>query len=96
MGLVDIIFGTTLTFIAAILSWKGTSNRPLLACIYPIIVNAIGVSAYLSFFYDVSYWIAVLTVGAGEFVASVIIGYPCLLAVKKLVNDSYIRTIKKN
>jgi uncharacterized membrane protein len=85
VGLTDLIFGTLLTLIAAILSWKGTFGKPILACLYPVIINSIGVGMYLSSFYGVPYWTTVLTVGVGEFIAAVIIGYPALLAVKKLV-----------
>ena len=83
VGVLDLIFGSGLTLIAAFLSWKLSLGKPLLACAYPVIVNAVGVSAYLSVFYGVSYALTVLTVGLGEFIAVVLIGYPTLLAIRK-------------
>ncbi len=83
VGLPDIIFGSALTLIAAILSWKLAFGKPLLACVYPVIVNAVGVSAYLSAFYGVSYALTVLTVGLGEFIVVILIGYPIIMAIRK-------------
>ena len=87
VGLPDMVFGPLLTLIAAFLSWKLTFGKRILACLYPVIINAIGVSAYLSSFYGVPYLVTVLTVGAGEFVAAVIIGYPTLLALRKFMGN---------
>ncbi len=83
VGLPDIIFGSALTLIAAILSWKLAFGKPLLACVYPVIVNAVGVSAYLSAFYGVSYALTALTVGLGEFIVVILIGYPIIMAIRK-------------
>jgi uncharacterized membrane protein len=83
VGIPDLILGSALTLIAAILSWKLTFGKPLLACVYPVIVNAVGVSAYISAFYGVPYIMTVLTIGLGEFIVVVLIGYPTILAIRK-------------
>lgn len=84
VGIIDIIFGPVLTFLAAILSWKASFGRRALACIYPIIVNAFGVSFYVSHFYGVSYLLTVISIGAGQSIACLLVGYPLLLALEKI------------
>ena len=85
IGLPDLVFGPILTFSAAILSWKANFGKKSIACIYPVLVNAFGVSAYVSSFYGVPYTLSVVTIAAGEFIAAVLIGYPLLAAVEKRV-----------
>lgn len=83
VGLPDIIFGPLLTLIAAVLSWKFNFGRRSVACVYPIVVNAFGVSAYIAGFYGVPYAMSVLSIGVGEFIAVVLLGYPLLKAVER-------------
>ena len=85
VGLPDLIFGPILTFFAAILSWKANFGKKSIACFYPVLVNAFGVSAYVSSFYGVPYALTVVTIAAGEFIAAVLIGYPLLAALEKKV-----------
>jgi len=84
IGIIDIIFGPILTFIAAILSWKASFGRRALACVYPIIINAFGVSFYVSHLYGVSYLLTVISIGAGQSIACLLVGYPLLLALEKI------------
>jgi len=86
VGLPDLIFGPALTLAAAIFSWKLSFGRKLLACIYPVAVNAFGVSVYVSGFYGVPYAVSVMAIGIGEFVAAVLIGYPLLGAITRIVS----------
>ena len=83
VGLPDMVFGPLLTFFAATLSWKFNFNKRIVACIYPILVNAFGVSAYISSFYGVPYAMSVATVAFGEFIAAVLVGYPLLIAIER-------------
>ena len=85
LGLPDIIFGPLLTLVAALLSWKATAGRKSLACLYPVIVNAIGVSIYVSSFYGTPYLLNVATIAFGEFVSAVLVGYPLLRMTEKLM-----------
>lgn len=87
VGLPDIIFGPLLTLLAAVLSSKASRGRKALACAYPVVVNAFGVSAYLSLFYAIPYVFCVLMIGAGEIVAVFLIGYPILLALERVGID---------
>lgn len=84
IGLPDIIFGPILTFFAAMLSWKASFGRKIFACVYPIILNAFGVSVYVSYFYGVSYFLSIFTIGIGESIAVILIGYPLLIALDKI------------
>ena len=85
VGLPDMVFGPLLTFFAAILSWKFNLDQKFVACIYPVLVNAFGVSAYVSSFYGVPYLMSVATIAVGEFIAAVLVGYPLLTAIEKKV-----------
>jgi len=84
VGLPDMVFGPILTLLAACLSWRLNFDRRLLACVYPVVVNAFGVSAYVAGFYGVPYEAAVLSIGAGELVAAILVGYPLLRALEKV------------
>ena len=83
IGLPDIVFGPLLSLLAAILSWKFSYNKKWLACVYPIIVNSFGVSAYVSVFYGVPYFITVLSIGISEALSAGLIGYPLLVALDR-------------
>ena len=84
VGLPDLIFGPLLTFFAALLSWKLSFNRRVMACVYPVLVNSLGVSAYVSLYYNVPYWVSAGTIAIGESVAAILVGYPLLLAIEKV------------
>jgi uncharacterized membrane protein len=83
VGLPDMIFGPALTLLAALLSWKFSFSRKAVACVYPIGVNAFGVSVYVSLFYNVPYLISVATIALGESIAAMLIGYPLLVSFEK-------------
>ena len=84
IGLPDLIFGPLLTLAAAIMTYRFNFGKRLVACIYPIVINAFGVAAYVSVFYKVPYEITVLTIGVGETLAVIIGGYPLLRAIEYL------------
>jgi len=74
-----------------------------MACIYPVLINSLGVSAYVSSFYNVPYFVSVATIAVGEFVAAVLVGYPLLISIEKTIralriyqNNSTKRTSKEN
>jgi uncharacterized membrane protein len=84
IGLPDLILGPFLTLVAAILSYKLSFNKKVVACIYPVVINAFGVSAYVAVFYGISYEISVLSIGLGEAIAAILIGYPLLCAIERI------------
>ncbi|MCS7172103.1 MAG: QueT transporter family protein [Armatimonadetes bacterium] len=79
-GLVDVLLGTLLTLLAALLTAR--MPRPWLAPLPPVVVNALGVPLYLQFLVGVPYWPTVGTVFLGQLVACYGIGYPLLLALQ--------------
>lgn len=85
VGLPDMIFGPLLTLFAAILSWKASFGKRFLACVYPVIVNSLGVSAYVSSFYGVPYIVSIMTIAIGEFIAAVLVGYPLLIIFERTI-----------
>ncbi len=48
-------------------------------------MNALGVSAYVSSFYDITYTVSVLTISVGEFIAAVGVGYPLMIAIERML-----------
>jgi uncharacterized membrane protein len=83
-GIPDLVLGPMFTLIAAILSWKLNFGKRLVACVYPVIVNAFGVSAYLAGFYHISYVLSVLSIALGESIAAILLGYTLLRAMEKM------------
>jgi uncharacterized membrane protein len=83
VGLPDTVLGPALTLFAALLSWKFNFKRKAVACVYPILVNAFGVSVYVSLFYNVPYPMSVATIALGESIATMLIGYPLLVALER-------------
>ena len=84
IGLPDLVFGPLLTLAAAILSYKLNFGRKIVACIYPVVINGFGVSAYVSGFYGVPYGVTVLTIGFGEAISALLVGYPLLSAIERI------------
>jgi len=90
-GIVDIIFGSLTTLIAAILSYK-LRHHKLLVPFPPVILNAIIVGSYLYYIFlgisemniqsigifGVMGWVAL-----GEILACYVLGYPLLLILEK-------------
>ncbi|HHM24183.1 MAG TPA: QueT transporter family protein [Bacteroidetes bacterium] len=81
----DIFGGSTLTLIAAVLTYLlRRTGKPYLAPLPPVLVNAFGVSAYLQFLVEgfqpgpETYFFFVVTIGIGELIACYGIGYPLL------------------
>jgi uncharacterized membrane protein len=78
-GMQDVIFGSSLTLIAAWLTYlTRKTGRPILAPLPPIIINSFGVAAYLHLFFGEPYALFVLTIAIGEVVACYGLGYPLL------------------
>ncbi len=66
---------------AGVFSWSLVSEigpGVLLAPLPPVVLNALGVSAYLAPIIGVNYWFCVQMVGVGELIACYVIGLPLL------------------
>jgi len=88
VGLNDLVFGPIFTLIAAVFSWQLSFGKRWVACIYPVVVNALGVSIYVAGFYLVPYAVSVLSIGLGELVAAVLVGYPLVRAMEKIPKEA--------
>jgi len=81
LGPWDIYGGSLITLIAAYITSK--TGNPLLGAFPPVILNAFGVSYYLSLLYNMPYWMTVLYIGAGEFIAVAGLGIPLYYFIKR-------------
>ncbi len=79
-GIQDVIFGSAITLVAAWLTYLiRKTDRPYLAPVPPVLLNALGVAAYLHLFFGEPYWAFVATIGVGELIACYGLGYPLLM-----------------
>lgn len=92
-NVLDMVFGTFATFLAAVLTyllrnikWK---KIPILAMLPPVIVNALIIGAEIAWFYlpeGASFWgfvISALEVGLGQIIVCLVFGIPFYMVVKK-------------
>lgn len=84
VGIQDVIFGSLCTLIAAWFTYLlRKTDIPALAPLPPIIVNALGVSAYLYIFFDLPYWVLVAQIAFGQTIVCYVLGLPLLLFIRK-------------
>ena len=91
LGLIDVVFGSFATLLAAVLSWAFRNIKikgfPFISFLPPIICNAVIIGLELKFILpDVfpSIWWACLTVGVGELVSVIALGIPLYFSVKNI------------
>lgn len=91
-GLVDIVFGTLATAIAAVFTWLlrnvRIKNIPFLAPLSPVVFNALIVGAQINFFLPggaslTGFLTAAAWVGLGQLVVCYALGLPLGLALEK-------------
>ncbi|MBD3384467.1 QueT transporter family protein [candidate division KSB1 bacterium] len=83
-GLIDILGGSLLTLLAAILTfYSGKIKKPWLAPLPPVVINAFGVSLYLHVLADMPYWITVAYIGLGQFLSCYGLGLALLYFLLK-------------
>lgn len=83
-GLVDIIGGSLVTLLAAYLTSKMKSK--ITGMIPPIVLNALIVSIWVSYFTRIPYLITVLGIGAGQLISVGVFGSIILSVYKKATN----------
>jgi uncharacterized membrane protein len=84
LGIYDIVGGSLCTLFAAFLTYfLSRTRKPILAPLPPVIVNALGVSLYLHFLFQLPYWLTVAYIALGEVAACFVLGYPLLLVILK-------------
>ena len=80
LGIYDIVGGSLCTLLAAILTYLlSRTRKPIFAPLPPVVVNALGVSLYLHFLFQLPYWFTVAYIALGEIAACFVLGYPLLL-----------------
>ncbi len=95
LGPWDIFFGSFLTLGAALLTYfLRKTGKPWLAPLPPIVLNAFGVSAYLTLLFEPpriallgdvpGYFVFVITVGLGEIIACCVLGLPVLYLLRRI------------
>ena len=81
-SLVDVIFGSLTTLIAAILTYK-TRKNIYIAMIFPVVLNALIVGSYLAIIYGgIPIILSMLYVGVGQAVSCYVIGIPLYKLIK--------------
>lgn len=81
-SLVDVIFGSLTTLIAAILTYK-TRKNIYIAMIFPVVLNALIVGSYLAIIYGgIPIILSMLYVGLGQAVSCYVIGIPLYKLIK--------------
>jgi len=90
MGWMDILIGPLITLIAAFITYwistlknLNTAMLLILAPLPPVILNAIGVSAYLAPIIGVGFWFCAQMIGIGQIVSCYAIGLPLLLILRR-------------
>ncbi len=79
----DVVFGSLATLAAALLT-RRLRNRPLVAALPPVLVNALVVGAVLALAYNMPFWLTALEVGAGQLGACYALGLPIYYALRRL------------
>jgi len=79
----DIVFGSLATLGAAILT-RRLRDRPLIAALPPVLVNAFVVGAVLAYAYNLPLWLTTLEVGAGQLGVCYLLGLPLFYALRRL------------
>ena len=83
-GMLDMVFGSAATLIAAVCSYY-LRSKPLLVPLPPVIANGIIIGSMLYYAYSVPLPLiaCILWVAAGQLIACYLIGYPLLKILKK-------------
>ena len=93
VGLPDIVFGTTATFLATVCIYK--SKNLIIASLYPTIFTPIvGLELYL--FFDNAFWIGTLSIMLSQFIICTILGVPLYKILFKNKNFVEVLRIDKN
>jgi len=84
-GLADLFIGSLSTLLAAWISYK--SNRLIIACLSPVLVNSIFIGLLLHY-YGAPLEFAIISVGIGETIACILIGYPLTKELEKRLSST--------
>ncbi|AAM24478.1 QueT transporter family protein [Caldanaerobacter subterraneus] len=85
-GIIDILGGSFVTLIAAYLTSK--AKKFYQAILPPIILNALFVSIWVSYFLKMPYYIVAIDIALSEAIVTGVFGYAVLIAYKR-IKDRY-------
>ena len=74
-GLIDVVCGTLCTLMAAFLTYRWR-DKPIFAAAAPILINGLGVSAYVAYFSQELYWLTALSITLSETVVIAAVAAP--------------------
>ncbi|HHW71582.1 MAG TPA: QueT transporter family protein [Clostridiales bacterium] len=86
-GIIDIVFGSLATLIAAFLSSK--MPKKYLVPLPPIVINAVVIGLILNYALGVPILITMVWVGLGQLISCYGIGYPLMLILEKYENKIF-------
>lgn len=81
-GILDIVFGSLATLLAALLTWKLRKNL-WLAALPPVLVNAVVIGIVLHVQANLPLFLTMLTVGGGQALSVYVLGIPLVMALQK-------------
>lgn len=90
-GMIDVMFGTLATVLALLCVMN--SKRLFVACIYPVIFNAIIIGFEIGYLDSIPYYLPMITVGIGEAI-SMAIGFFVMKKLRK--NKQFLKVIMSN
>ena len=81
----DVVFGSLTTLLAALLTRKWR-DRPLLAALPPVVMNAVVIGTLLRYAYGVAMplWLCMVSIGLGQAVACYAIGLPLMRMFRRM------------
>ena len=80
-GLVDLICGSLVTLVAAIITRK--AKNKFIAFLIPVVLNGFLVSIWVSYYTGIPYWTTVLGIMGGEALSVFIFGYAILYVYER-------------
>lgn len=86
-GLIDIVFGSLATLLAAFLSYK--MPKKYLVPLPPVIINAVVIGFVLHFAINIPLLITMAWVGLGQLIACYGIGYPLMILLEKYADNIF-------
>lgn len=88
-GLADLFIGSLSTLLAAWISYK--SSRLIFACLSPVLINSVFIGLLLHY-YGAPLELAIISVGIGETIACILIGYPLIKTLEtRLPSQLFVR-----
>ena len=84
--ILDIVFGTAATLLAARLT-RQLRDKPVLAALPPVLVNALVVGAVLSYAFSLPLFLTIGQVGLGQLGACYALGLPLFYALRRLPHN---------